>query len=298
MKSRFPVCGTTAIAFVSLTMAASAQPQREPDKIVLNDGRAVSGLILKNTATEVVIQERYGERTYPKSEITRILDEPNEGIEHTAAMRPGDLPDWRVIANDLRTHDTVKSMNEVPAVQVDVGVFRNIPYKSFRVNKDMEFNIYGDPADPSAMEFGLYGRQANDTKLKSFLRAYLAGFLSSREEVAALYDLDLQGGTRRVGRLTVETTPPDAEDAFGAWWISLYHHDDLENLRLSGSEYAALTRPAEEVLGRDGRVAETGWDAEDIELASERGDDVIIRGFFRDKNGVFRVLGSRESSDR
>ena len=276
-------------------MAASAQPQPEPDQIVLNDGRKVSGLILKNTATEVVIQERLGEMTYPKSEISRIFDEPNEGIEHTAAIQPGDLPDWRVMVNDLRTHDSVKSLVEIPAVKVDVGVFRNIPYKSFRVNHDVEFNIYGDPASPSALEFGLYGRRVNDTKLKKLLRTYLAGFLATREEIAALYELDLKGGEKHVGRLTLEITPPDAEDAFGAWWISLYHPDEIDELRLSDSEYAALTRPAHEVLGRDGLVMDSGWDMEEIELSERKSDAVIVRGFYRDKNGVFRVVGSKES---
>lgn len=292
MKSRVLASGAAVIA---LTMAASAQSQMEPDQIVLNDGRKVSGLILKNTASEVIIQERLGEMTYPKSEISRIFDEPNAGIEHTAAIRPGNLPDWRVIVNDFRTHDSVKSLVEIPAVKVDVGVFRNIPYRSFRVNRDIEFNIYGDPASPAALEFGLYGRRVNDTKMKKLLRTYLAGFLAKREEIAALYDLDLKGGERRVGRLTLEITPPDAEDAFGAWWISLYQPDALDELRLSDSAYAVLTRPAHEVLGRNGRVMDSGWGEDEMELIERKSDAIIVRGFYRDKNGVFRVLNSKES---
>ena len=74
---------------------------------------------------------------------------------------------------------------------IDVADFRNVPYKSFRVNEDVELNIYGDPENPAGVELGIYGPQSADKKLRKLLRGYLAGFLTTREEIAALYSLGL-----------------------------------------------------------------------------------------------------------
>ena len=266
-----------------------------PDSIVLKDGRTVKGLIIKNSADSVLIQEEFGEKSYPKSEIVRIRDEADIGILFTDIHRKGDLPSWRVIANDLRMHDNIKSVVEIPATAITVGEFRNIPYKSFRVNRDIELNIYGDPNDPAGLELGIYGSHTGDPKLQHVLRSYLAGFLTTREELAALYSLDLRGGIKTAGSMTLEITPKNAPDACGAWWISLYNVRDLADAKLSDARYAALTKPAHEVVDRSGRVIAKGWTEKDL-LQSARlvklggNAPVLARGFYRDANGDFRVL--------
>lgn len=277
-------------------MRAAETATRFPDTLILKGGREVHGLILKNTAKDVLIQERYGEFTYPKSEIVRILDEPDVGIEYADAFRKGELPSWRVIVNDLRTNDAVKSFMEIPAVRVETGEFRNVPYKSFRINGFIELNIYGDPEKPAGIELGIYGLRQGVGELRRTLRSYLAGFLTSREEVAALYDIDFRGGSRQVGDLTFEITPHTADDAFGAWWVGMHNRRMIEDVRLDEQEYAAITKPVSEVLNRRGMVKSTDWDAEDIDLAGRAdsgGDDIIFRGFYRDSQGRFRVVGSR-----
>jgi len=268
---------------------------RGPDSIVLKNGRTVQGLIIRNAPHSVLMQEEFGENTYDKADIVRIRDESDLEVAFTDVARRGDLPAWRVIANDLRTNDRVKSMVQIPATAVTVGEFRNVPYMSFRVNDLLELDIYGDPNDPAGVEFGIYGHRKGDEKIQRGLRAYLAGFLTTRSEIAALYGMDLKGGTRHAGDLTFEITPPTAPDAYGAWWISLYNVKSLEKARLSDAQYAALTKPEDQVVGRDGRVIANGWTDEDVKRAADLGklhhaSAILLRGFYRDANGNFRLL--------
>ncbi len=283
------------LAVLSVAAPAADDSFHAPDSLVLKGGRTVRGLIIKNSVDSVLLQEEFGEQSYPKSEIIRIRDEADIGILFTDIHRRGDLPSWRVIANDLRTHDEIRSLVEIPATTIPTGEFHNVPYKSFRANRDLELNIYGDPNDPAGIELGIYGSRKNSAKIQKVLRAYFAGFLTSREEVAALYGLDLRGGKATAGDIVFEVTPPTAEDAFGAWWISLYNRKDMDAARLSDVEYARLTRPADEVIDRRGRVIAAGWTKKDLqELASAKDvdaqDRVLLRGFYRDANGDFRLL--------
>ncbi|MCX7868732.1 MAG: hypothetical protein N2322_02170 [Terrimicrobiaceae bacterium] len=284
----------TTAAVLAATLAATAAVPRWPDALVLGDGRTVRGLIIKNSAHEVILQQEFGEFAFPKSSIQRILDIPDLGIEFTEAGSRGTLPPWQVIANDLRLNDRIRSVVQIPAVEVKIGNFARVPYKSFRVNRDIELNIYGDPKNPAAVELGIYGAHRSNRKVQKTLRAYLAGFLTSRQEVGALYSIPLTGGEARTPTLTFEITPPSAPDAFGAWWVGVYNPRSIENARLSDADYEALTRPASEVIGRGGRVKKSAWTGGEISLA--RRDDhsqtseYLPRGFYRDKQGKFRVI--------
>lgn len=267
--------------------------------MVLVDGTNVRGLIVKNTSDAVLIQQQNRELNIPKKKIVRINDNTDVNALYTEITRKGKLPSWRVIANDLRTHDAIKSLVEIPATVIDVGDFKNVPYKSFRVNNDIELNIYGDPENPAGVELGIYGPRSGDQKLRKTLRGYLAGFLTTRQEIAALYSLGLKKGITQVGDITMEITPKDAPDAYGAWWVSLYNRKDLRDVRLSDAEYARLVRPVHEVIDKNGRVISGGWSRKDAHLSRkmhELGDSakVILKGFYRDDDGVFRLITEPE----
>jgi hypothetical protein len=267
---------------------------RAPDSLLLKDGRVVRGLIIKNTSQEILLQEKTKETSYPKSEIVRINDAANVNIEFTEIPEKGELPAWRVIANDLRTNDAIRSLEEIPSTRIDNGVFKNVPYMSFRVNGTIELNIYGNPEDPAGIEFGIYGGQSGDSKLRKTLRSYLAGYLTTRGEVATLYSLSMEGGVKDSGRLTFEVTPKEAPDAYGAWWISLYNKKDLNAARLSDKAYAKVTVPVDQVVDKRGRVIPTT-----LESAQNKVTDTVdalkvsarnaMYGFYRDKDGRFRL---------
>ena len=276
-------------------LRAADDPDRSPDTLHLLDGKVVHGLIIKNSSNSVLIQQENGELDIPKSKIVRIIDNADRNVLYTGMNRKGQLPSWRVIANDLRTHDAVKSLVEIPATVIDVADFRNVPYKSFRVNEEVELNIYGDPENPAGLELGIYGPRSADKKLRKLLRAYLAGFLTTREEIAALYSLGLRKGKTQVGNIVIEITPANAFDAYGAWWVSLYNPTALEQVRLSDAEYKRLVRPFDEVIGKKGRVISGGWSRKEAERsrkvrAEGSSARVILKGFYRDDNGVFRLI--------
>ncbi len=146
------------------SLRAADDSFRAPDSLVLKDGTVVRGLIIKNTRDSVLIQQKFKEVDYPKSHIVRINDNADTEILYTDLNRKGKLPSWRVIANDLRTHDAIKSLVEIPATVIDVRDFKNVPYKSFRVNNDIELNIYGDPENPAGVELGIYGPRSGDMR--------------------------------------------------------------------------------------------------------------------------------------
>jgi hypothetical protein len=291
--------GYGAILVMLLSLAGNVQGAddsfRAPDSLTLTDGTVVHGLIIKNSRDSVLIQQETGELDIPKKKIVRIIDNADRNVLYTGMNRQGQLPSWRVIANDLRTHDAVKSLVEIPATVIDVADFKNVPYKSFRVNENVELNIYGDPEDPAGVELGIYGPQSADKKLRKLLRGYLAGFLTTREEIAALYSLGLQKGKTQVGKIVIEITPANAFDAYGAWWVSLYNPHELDKVRLSNAEYKRLVRPFDEVIDKKGRVISGGWSRKEAERSRkvrEQGSSarVILKGFYRDDNGVFRLI--------
>jgi hypothetical protein len=298
MISRRLVCAVTMMGVTGAIFSAHAASNsfdRYPDSLVLKDGRVVRGLIVKNSVDSVLMQEEFEENLYPKSQITRIRDEADIGILFTDINRRGSLPTWRVIANDLRTHDEIKSLVEIPATVIDNGEFKNVPYKSFRVNESIEMNIYGDPENPAGVEIGIYGSRAKRDKLRRVLRAYLAGFLTTKAEVAALYGLPFSGGLKAAGDITLEITPADAPDAYGAWWISLYNRRKLAEVRLDDREYARLVRPVSEIIDKKGRVIANGWSDEQIGQSekvenADAGDGILLRGFYRDDKGDFRLI--------
>lgn len=274
------------------TSFAADDSFKQPDSLILKNGKVVKGLIIKNSKDAVLMQEKTEEMSYPKSEIIRINDNANGDILYTDINRKGDLPSWRVIVNDLRTNDAVKSLEEIPATLIDNGEFKNVPYISFRVNQEIELNIYGDPEDPAGIEMGVYGWKSGVPKLRKMLRGYLAGFLTTRQEISTLYSLNLRGGIADAGDLTIEITPRNAPDAYGAWWISLYYKKELAQVRLNDAEYAKLTRPFDEVMDKRGHVIDNGWTDSQMSQ-SQRVDEngrVLLRGFYRDENGVFRLI--------
>jgi hypothetical protein len=291
LKYPFLACVLSAVPLVQAAMEGYA----EPDAVVLKTGDTRSGVIVKNTAQEVWLQEKYGIAEIPKSSISRILDGVDSGMEYTEPTRAGDLPSWRVMVNDLRNNDAIQSLRQIPATTIDNGVLKNVPYLSFRVNEFAELNVYGNPDDPAGVEIGVYGRQNRDVRTLRTLRAFMVGFLGSKEEIAALYSLPLKtGGEKRIGKTSIQITPPDAPDAYGGWWILVNHPSKLEQSRLNDTEYAALTRPMAEVASRSGKL-KTGWSMEHLTeaLTGIQGDNataVFLKGFFRDKSGVFRPL--------
>jgi len=282
-----------------LTVSAQAASRggESPDQVRLNDGTALSGLILQNTPDMVVLETVNGEAHLPKEYIRRIDDAPNGEAVFADIVDKDDLPSWRSVVHDLRTHDSIRIFEQIPPTAIDKGLLRNIPYLSFRANERVEFNVYGDPERPVALEFGIYGERRPNSRTRQIFREFNAGHLGDRNQIRALYNLAPAKRDLRAGKLAFRLILPDDPDGYGATWIVVYRPDGLARARLSDKAYAAMTRPFEAVNNPDGSLRadkaeeNSNWLQDAMEALT--GKQPGMRGFYRDKNGVFRVLTAK-----
>jgi hypothetical protein len=296
MKRRF--LPALLVATIIGLHAADSGVNLDPDTIYMNDGTAKHGLIIRNDPGEVVLQQRMGEVTIPKAYISRIYDDAND-VYFADMVKPGKLPPWRMIVMDLRSDDSIRSFRQIPATAITNGYLRNIPYLSFRINRRVEMNVYGNPEDPVAIEFGVYERRASEiTRFKKITRTYLAGLLDSRHEIAALYSLDDKGGQKTVGNLTFKVTPPEAPDAYGGWWISIYEQKRLAAFRVPDDIYSKNTLPFDEVNHGNGllRHGKGAFFEKFLQSNMTAWSQMIpdLRGFYRDKVGGLKLLFTKK----
>jgi len=287
------------LGLLVLTVLSGQADKMSPDTVTLKNGTVLRGLILKNSAKELVIQTRDGEARLPKDYIRRIDDAPDDGVIYEDLVGRDELPSWRAIVHDLRTHDSVRSFEQIPPTRIDNGLLRNIPYLSFRINERTELNVYGDPHDPVAIEFGFYGSRGIKNHKRRIFGEFIAGHLHSREQIAALYSLGPDKRDARAGHLSFRLITKSDPDSYGGTWLVVYRPDRMERARLPDSAYAALTRPFEEVNHRDGRLRrdreERLGDWLDRMVQTVTGRAPELRGFYRDKNGMFRVITNGDS---
>ena len=279
-----------------LAATAALESEKAPDQVRLNDGTELRGLILQNTRDAVVLETQNGEARIPKEYIRRIDDAPNGEAIFADIVGKNELPSWRSIVHDMRTHDSVRFFEQIPPTTIDNGLLRNIPYLSFRANKKWELNVYGKPERPVALEFGVYGAAGPDDATRRTFREFIAGHLHSQEQIAALYSLGPERREVRAGKLGFRLILPDDPDGYGGTWIVVYLPDSINGARLSDKAYAAITRPFDQVNNADGSLRADKMDENnswlDRMMEMMTGEDPELRGFYRDENGVFRVLTS------
>jgi hypothetical protein len=147
-----------------------------------------------------------------------------------------------------------------------------------------------------AIEFGLFGSERPGDRRRQLFREFIAGHLQDKNQIRALYSLSPKKRTARGGKLAFRLIRPGDPDSYGGTWIVVYRPDLLPGARLSDKAYAALTRPFEAVNNPDGslRADKTEENVNWLDRAMEAltGQVPEVRGFYRDKDGVFRVLTS------
>jgi len=223
-----------------------------PDFVIMKDGTRYEGLIIKNNANELVLQQPLGERTINKASIQRINDADKSMAYFADLVDPDKAPPWRMMVQDLRCNDNVKSFFQIPATRIDEGYLKNVPYLSFQVNNHGEMNVYGNPKDPACVELGSYARGERLEKFQELAREFLAGYISSRSALATFYSLNLKGEEKRAGKFIFKIKPPTESDSFGAWWISIYDPERLAKARLNDAEYQKLTLPFDQIRNKNG----------------------------------------------
>jgi hypothetical protein len=278
------------------------------DVIVHRDGQLITGKILQDTPAGVLIKLEYGTFTYPRS----FIKEVHRDAETAAAIAPNlerptnGLPSWNNAILSLSTQTWAYSAKQIPSTVVDKGILRHVPYISFRCGVDYEVNVYGDPDDPAGIEIGIYRSLLSDALAKSNCVEFIAGLLPTETERTVLRAMNREKSAFTQGNVTIEITPPTAEDAYGGWWVSVYDEQKLEKARASEAELKVVTVPA--TVMRTAAKTESGWSEQELKLARpyvppspvnsratsasgssgsySGGGRVYVRGYYR-KNGTY-----------
>ena len=133
------------------------------------------------------------------------------------------------------------SLTQIPATVIDTGVFKNVPYVSLRCGDDYEVNIYGDLDDPAAIEAGVYRKLLGDKDAKQNCLNFIMGLLKQSADKEVVRSLNLDKDIKERSGVSFEITPPDGEDAYLGWWISVYSEEKLNRSRASDEEMSSLT---------------------------------------------------------
>lgn len=139
-----------------------------------------------------------------------------------------------------------KGFKQIPSTVIDKGVLRDIPYTSYRAG-EYEVNVYGDPQAPVCVEIGIHGSLLKSEEAKKACLTFMLGLLDDAADRETLTSLKLQTGKKVRASLTFEITPPEAADAYGGWWISVYNETLLDRSRATPEEMKALTTTRGEV---------------------------------------------------
>lgn len=228
--------------------------QLSPDYVMMKDGTRYEGLIIKNDAKTIILQQPLGERTISKASVERINNAHKSMVYFADLMDPDKAPPWRMMVQDLRCDDRIKSFVQIPATRITQGYLRNVPYLSFHINAHGEMNIYGNPDDPACVELGIYCRGEQLRQFQELARNFLAGYISSRAALAIFYSLNLKQDEKRSGKFIFKIMPPSEPDSFGGWWISIYDPKRLQQARISDAKYQKITLPSHEIRKKDGTL--------------------------------------------
>ncbi len=126
-----------------------------------------------------------------------------------------------MVASDLRSNDAVRSLVEIPATVIDNGEFKNVLVQVLPREQGHRAEHLRRSGGPSRPGNGIYGSRAKLERLRKLLRSYLAGYLTTRDEISSSTTSDSMKASSTSGNLTLEVTPTTAPDAYGAWWLSL-----------------------------------------------------------------------------
>jgi hypothetical protein len=225
-----------------------------PDRVIMKDGSIQEGLIIRNNSTTVVLEQASGDHIIKKCDIERI-DDAHKSLSYFADLANRDkAPPWRMMVQDMRCNDAVKSFIQIPPTNINGGYLKNVPYLSFHINQHGEMNIYGNPKDPACVEVGSYEHGEKLRQFQEIARQFLAGYIGSRQGLATLYHLHLRGDEQRVGKFIYKVQPASDPDSNGGWWISIYDPIRLEKARVSDEVYKKMTLPSYDIRDKNGKL--------------------------------------------
>ncbi len=212
------------------------------DVIVLKNGGKLEGVIIHDKGDEVVVRLKYATVELDRSEIASI-EKKAEPAGPAAAAR---LPRWDKIIDVGSKKTWEGKFQQVPALVVEEGPLKNVPYMSFR-SGNYEFNLYGDPDAPAGIEFGVYNGLLKDDAAKKKCVDTIAELMGNPKDAEVLKAIGLTVVKKDRESFTFEITPETAPDAYGGWWVSVYDTAAIEKARASQEELDKITATREEM---------------------------------------------------
>jgi hypothetical protein len=271
------------------------------DTIHFRGGGTMKGAILKETESQVILRLKFTTTTLDKKEIDSIDRDTPEDLPDGGLVDSGNgMGSWEKAVGIAAKQEWISDLQPIPATVIDKGVLKNVPYKSFR-SGDYEINIYGDPDRPAGIEIGINGKSLAKKEAKTNCIAFMQRVVSNPKDRQVLASLKLTQDMKESGGLTFEVTPETAEDAYGSWWVSIYHQKALEKARAPDQELKAITIRKNEVTSasRGTRNDETDYNPRTASLARSQpsGGSVYVRGYTR-SNGTYVQPYTRSAGRR
>lgn len=288
------------------------------DTVHLKSGGVLHGTVIQESKETLTIVMRYGTMKLSRAQITRIeksaVEEPQtDDPQPPQTDKDARVPCWSTVVTRLAKTTWATGLTQIPASVIDKGVMRNVPYMSYQcgVGADYELNLYGDPDRPAGVEIGVYGTLTKDAAAKRRCVEFIASILTDATDAALVKAARLDEDRIQRAGLTVEVTPPTAEDAYGGWWVSVYYVERLDLARASRQELDRISvsskqpesppaaKPARTRQSPAARAAatqpDTRWTRQDLQkarktrssgLSSSSGGRVYVRGYYR-KDGTY-----------
>jgi hypothetical protein len=224
-----------ALVFLAVVSPAWA------DIIKLTNGGTLEGVVVKESADGYVIRLKYATVTLDKSEVASV---EKKAVPGNAA--PSRLARWDRCVEVVGPKTWDGPIRQVPALVVEEGPLANVPYMSWR-SGNYEFNLYGDPESPAALEIGVYDKLLKDEAAKKRCVETLAELLGEAKDREVVKALPMAGGKQQREGFTFEITPETAPDAYGGWWVTVWEDAAIEKARATQEEMDRITSTRKEL---------------------------------------------------
>jgi hypothetical protein len=263
--------------------------------VKLKNGQKIEGTVLQTGEGSSTVAVSYGTVTVSTGDVESV-----ESSEPAPEATPGvgRLSKWdRCLQVLVASRKNGPAVTPIAATVIDKGEFRNVPYQSHR-SGDLEFNVYGDPDDPACIEIGIYQKSPSMEARKECLQT-MVSLLNDPKDREALKSESLDEGKIERAGLTFEVTPSIAEDAYGAWWISIYDAKLVDQQRATDKELPQITVDRKEAAAKKPDKKQSDvmrWKEKEVkdarpDAAGQQQGRIFLRGVHR-KDGKWVAVTS------
>jgi len=244
MRKNQPINSVKTIPLLAVFgLGLWCQPLLRADVLILQSGAVVTGNVLQQDANGVLLQTDSGTCRYPLAWVRDVKKEA-AAAPHVANNGQS-IPDWAQIVSLLANNGWAQGLQQVPAAVISDGVWKNVPYISFRcASGGYEINVFGDLNRPAAVQIGAMSYLNQSAEAKSNCVNFICSVLSNAADRKMVRALNRgQKELRQQGGMTFQTILPGDPDSFGGWWVSVYNDSALASSHASEAELLGLAQP-------------------------------------------------------